>query len=123
MANEALYINGTSSPKLGFGLKEFVTSSQNPLLLQETLVVMLAGAAPERIDLEERIAWFAIGVLGVKCPQVTPGLSVEQKVDGVPLRWREILHRQVVPLRTQRAIWHRRHEIETVDNHLRCQPG
>ena len=92
MANEALYINGTSSPKLGLGLKELFTGVQNPFLLQETLVVMLAGAAPERIDLEERIAWFAIGVLGVKSPQVTSGLSVEQKVDGVPLRWREISH-------------------------------
>ena len=49
---------------------------------------MLTRAAPERIDLEERIAWFAIGVLGVKSPQVTSGLTVEQKVDGVPLRWR-----------------------------------
>ena len=123
MANEALYINGTSSPKLGLGLKELFTGVQNPLLLQETLVVILAGAAPERIDLEERIAWFAIGVFGVKSPRITSGLSVEQKVDGVPLGWREILHRQVVPLRTQRAIWHWRHKIETVDNHLRCQPG
>ena len=92
MTHEALYINGPRCPKLGFGLKELITGGQNPLLLQETLVIMLARAAPERIDLEERIAWFAIGVLGVKSPQVTSGLSVEQKVDGVPLRWREILH-------------------------------
>ena len=100
MANEALYINGTSSPKLGLGLKELFTGVQNPFLLQETLVVMLAGAAPECIDLEERIAGFAIGVFGIKSPRITSGLSVEQKVDRVPLGWRKILHCQVVPLRT-----------------------
>ena len=72
---------------------------------------MLARVAPEPIDLEERITGLAIGIFGVKSPQVTPGLSVEQKVDGVPLRWREMLHRQVVPLRTERAIWHWRHKI------------
>ena len=54
---------------------------------------MLARAAPERIDLEERITGFAIGVFGVKSPRITPGLSVEQKVDRVPLGWRKILHR------------------------------
>jgi hypothetical protein len=85
---------------LGFGLKELFACGQNPVFLQETLVVMLARAAPERIDLEERIAGFAIGVFGVKSPQITSGLSVEQKVDRVPLGWRKILHRQVVPLRT-----------------------
>ncbi len=72
---------------------------------------MLARAAPERIDLEERIAGFAIGVLVVKSPRITPGLSVEQKVDGIPFGWGKILHRQVVPLWTQCAIWHGRHNI------------
>ena len=61
---------------------------------------MLAGAAPECIDLEERIAGFAIGVLRVECQHVAPRFPVEQEVDGVPLGWREILHRQVVPLGT-----------------------
>ena len=61
---------------------------------------MLGGAAPEGIDLKKRIAGFAVGVFGVKSLRITSGLSIEQKVDGVPLGWRKILHRQVVPLRT-----------------------
>ena len=77
MANEALYVDSPRSPKLGCRIKELVTSGQNPVFLQETLVVMLARAAPERIDLEERIAGFAIGVFGVKSPRITSGLSVE----------------------------------------------
>ena len=77
MTHEALDINGPSSPKLGFGLKELVTSGQNTLFLQEALVVMLAGAAPEGIDLKKRIAGFAIGVFGVKSPRITSGLPVE----------------------------------------------
>ena len=104
MANEALYINSPRSLKLGFGLKELITSGQNPLVLQETLVVMLARVAPEPIDLEERLTGLAIGVFGVNSLQITPGLSVEQKVDGVPFGWREKPHRQVVPLRTPR-LW------------------
>ena len=70
------------------------------MFLQETPVVVLIGAAPKGIDLEERIAGLAIGVFGVKSPRITSGLSVEQEVDGVPFGWREILHRQVVPLGT-----------------------
>ncbi len=62
---------------------------------------MLAGAAPEGIDLKKRITGLAIGVFVVKSLRIASGLSVEQKVDGVPLGWRKILHRQVVPLRTQ----------------------
>lgn len=93
------------------------------MFLQETPVVVLIGAAPKGIDLEERIAGLAIGVFGVKSPRITPGLSVEQKVDGVPLGWRKILHRQVVPLRTERSIRHWRHKIETIGKQLRCQPG
>ena len=77
MTHEALYINGPSSPKLGFGLKELFACGQNPVFLQETLVVMLARAAPERIDLKERIAGLAIGVFGVQSPRITSGLSVE----------------------------------------------
>ena len=100
MAHEAFHVNSPRSPKLGFGLKELITGGQNPLLLQETLVIMLARAAPECIDLEERITGLAIGVFVVKSPRITPGLSVEQKVNGVPLGWRKILHCQVVPLRT-----------------------
>ena len=38
---------------------------------------MLARAAPKGIDLEERIAGLAIGIFGVKSPQITPGLSIE----------------------------------------------
>ena len=62
---------------------------------------MLGGAAPEGIDLKKRIAGFAVGVFGVKSLQITPGFSVEQEIDGVPLGWEKKLHRQVVPLRTQ----------------------
>ena len=101
MTHEAFNVDSPSSPKLGFGLKELVTSGQNTLFLQEALVVMLAGAAPEGIDLKKRIAGFAIGVFGVKSLQITPGFSVEQEIDGVPLGWGKKLHRQVVPLRTQ----------------------
>jgi hypothetical protein len=101
MTHEAFNVNGPSSPKLGFRLKELVTSGQNTLFLQETLVVMLARAAPKGIDLEERIAGLAVGVFGVKSLQITPGFSVEQEIDGVPLGWGKKLHRQVVPLRTQ----------------------
>lgn len=54
---------------------------------------MLARTAPESVDLEERIAGFAIGVFGIKSLQITPGLSVEQKVDGVPFGWGEKPHR------------------------------
>lgn len=61
---------------------------------------MLGGAAPEGIDLKKRIAGFAIGVFGVKSLRITSGLSIEQEVNGVPLGWRKMLHRQVVPLRT-----------------------
>jgi hypothetical protein len=71
------------------------------VFLQEALVVMLGGAAPEGIDLKKRIAGFAVGVFGVKSLQITPGFSVEQEIDGVPLGWGKKLHRQVVPLRTQ----------------------
>ena len=77
MTHEALYINGPSSPKLGFGLKELVTSGQNTMFLQEALVVMLAGAAPEGIDLKKRIAGFAVGVFRVKSLRITSGLSIE----------------------------------------------
>ena len=63
---------------------------------------MLARVAPEPIDLEERITGHAIGVFGVKSLQITPGLSVEQKVDGVPVVWGKILHRQIKPLRAPR---------------------
>ena len=101
MTHEALDINGPSSPKLGFGLKELVTSGQNTLFLQEALVVVLVGAAPKGIDLKKRIAGFAIGVFGIQSLRITSGLSIEQEVNGVPLGWRKILHRQVVPLRTQ----------------------
>ena len=101
MTHEAFNVDSSSSPKLGFRLKELVTSGQNTLFLQETLVIMLARAAPERIDLEERIAGLAIGVFGVKSLHITSGLSVEQKVDRVPLGWGKKLHRQVVPLRAQ----------------------
>ena len=45
---------------------------------------MLTRVAPEPIDLEERITGHAIGVFGVKSLQITPGLSVEQKVNGIP---------------------------------------
>ena len=100
MTHEALDINGPSSPKLGFGLKELVTSGQNTLFLQEALVVVLVGAAPKGIDLKKRIAGFAIGVFGIQSLRITSGLSIEQEVNGVPLGWRKILHRQVVPLRT-----------------------
>ena len=62
---------------------------------------MLGGAAPEGIDLKKRIAGFAVGVFGVKSLHITSRLSVEQKVDRVPLGWGKKLHRQVVPLRTQ----------------------
>jgi hypothetical protein len=93
MANKALYVNSLSRPKLGFGFKELVTSGQNPLVLQEALLVVLARTAPESVDLEERIAGFAIGVFGIKSLQITPGLSVEQKVDGVPFGWGEKPHR------------------------------
>jgi hypothetical protein len=62
---------------LGFRLKELFTTGQNTLFLQETLVIMLARAAPKGIDLEERIAGLAIGVFGVKSPRITPGLSIE----------------------------------------------
>ena len=65
---------------------------------------MLARVAPEPIDLEERIAGHAIGVFGVKSLQITPGLSVKQKVDGSPFGWGEKLHRQIKPLRAQR-LW------------------
>jgi len=61
---------------------------------------MLAGAAPEGIDLKKRIAGFAIGVFGIQSLRITSGLSIEQEVNGVPLGWRKMLHRQVVPLRT-----------------------
>ena len=61
---------------------------------------MLAGAAPEGVDLKKRIAGFAVGVFGIQRLRITSGLSIEQKVDGVPLGWRKVLHRQVVPLRT-----------------------
>jgi len=101
MTHEAFNVNGPSSPKLGFGLKELVTSGQNTLFLQEALVVVLVGAAPKGIDLKKRIAGFAVGVFGVKSLQITPGFSVEQEIDGVPLGWGKKLHRQVVPLRTQ----------------------
>jgi len=100
VTHEALDINGPSSPKLGFGLKELVTSGQNTLFLQEALVVVLVGAAPKGIDLKKRIAGFAIGVFGIQSLRITSGLSIEQEVNGVPLGWRKILHRQVVPLRT-----------------------
>ena len=100
MTHEALNINGPSSPKLGFGLKELVTSGQNTLFLQEALVVVLVGAAPKGIDLKKRIAGFAIGVFGIQSLRITSGLSIEQEVNGVPLGWRKMLHRQVVPLRT-----------------------
>ena len=93
MANKALYVNSPSRPKLGFRFKELVTSGQNPLVLQEALLVVLARTAPESVDLEERIAGFAIGVFGIKSLQITPGLSVEQKVDGVPFGWGEKPHR------------------------------
>ena len=61
---------------------------------------MLAGAAPEGVDLKKRIAGFAVGVFGIQRLRITSGLSIEQEVNGVPLGWRKILHRQVVPLRT-----------------------
>ena len=77
MTHEAFNVDSSSSPKLGFRLKELVTSGQNTLFLQETLVVVLARAAPKGIDLEERIAGLAIGIFGVKSPQITPGLSIE----------------------------------------------
>ena len=88
------------------------------MLLQETLVVIFARAAPERIDLEERIAGLAIGVLGAKGQHIAARFTVEQEVNGVPLGWRKILHRQVVPLRTERSVWHWGHKIETVRNDL-----
>jgi hypothetical protein len=100
MAHKTLYVDSSGSPKLNFGLKKIITSGQNSLFLQETLLVVLARTAPESIDLEERIAGFAIGVFGIKSPQITSGLSVEQKVDGIPFGWGKKLHCQVVPLRT-----------------------
>ena len=54
---------------------------------------MLAGAAPEGVDLKKRIAGFAVGVFGIQRLRITSGLSIEQKVDGVPLGWRKKLHR------------------------------
>ena len=100
MTHEAFNVDSPSSPKLGFGLKQLVTSGQNTLFLQEALVVVLVGAAPKGIDLEERIAGLAVGVFGIQSLRITSGLSIEQEVNGVPLGWRKILHRQVVPLRT-----------------------
>ena len=47
------------------------------MFLQETLLVVLAWAAPKGIDLKERIAGLAIGVFGVKSLRITSGLSIE----------------------------------------------
>lgn len=62
---------------------------------------MLARTAPEGIDLKKRITGLAIGVLRVEGTKVTSGLPMQQEVNGVPVGWLEILHGQVIPLRTQ----------------------
>ena len=99
MSQDAFYVDSARSPKLSLGLKKLFAVGQNPLLLQETLFVVLTRAAPESVDLEERVTRLAIGVFGVQCLQVTSRFPVEQKVNGVPVRWLEILHSKVVPLR------------------------
>ena len=99
MAHEAFYVDSARGSELSLGLKKLFAVGQNPLFLQETLFVVLTRAAPESVDLEERVTRLAIGVFGVQCLQVTSRFPVEQKVNGVPVRWLEILHSKVVPLR------------------------
>ena len=59
---------------------------------------MRTRTTPEAVDLKERITGLAIRVFGVEGSRVTPGFPIEQKVNGVPLSRRKILHGQVVPL-------------------------
>ena len=110
MTRQPLNINCSCRSELHINIEQVVARRKYSLLLQEATGVILHGAAPKCIHLEQRIRGFAVGVLWVKRVDKATRLTVQKMIDYRPLAYRPEPHGRVEPLwalRPRRSHWGR----------------
>ena len=112
MTRQPLNINCSCRSELHINIEQVVARRKYSLLLQEATGVILHGAAPKCIHLEERIRGFAVGVLWVKRVDKATRLTVQNVIDDWPLAYRPEPHGRVEPLWALRPRWSDRGRFE-----------